>query len=99
MIKLSGWVISKPGNNLVRILVRGEDRVEEMFDPAIIYNHRQPFDEGHSGNCQGGQIEGGGEFQMLITQEGKRQVKPLYRFLLIRRVLSAEAKHTTVQGF
>jgi hypothetical protein len=58
------------------VLIRREDRVEHAFDKPVRDDHGQPREEPHSAGRESRQLQGIGESQGLVGQEGKGQVQP-----------------------
>src|SRR5690242_15846509 len=87
-----GWrsCLLQPRDDVFGVLVRWEDRVEDLLDAAVADDQRDALEQGHVLDLEGGQVESAGEGQLFVAQQLEGQVQPLGGFALVGGVLSAQ---------
>lgn len=73
-------------------MVGREDGVEDVVDFAVEDEERAALEEGHSAGFEGGEIEGLGEDEVLVGEDGKRQMEAFGGFVLIVGGLGRESE-------
>jgi hypothetical protein len=94
-----GSIRPQPPRHLLRIPIRREHWIEDLLDHAVPCDQRDPFHEADSFQLESGEAEGFDEIEVLIAQQLKGEVQPFDGFLLILRVLGAEAEDCGSEGF
>ena len=82
----------KPLFDVARTLVGWEDGVEDVVDLAVEDDEGTALEEGHSAGFERGEIEGLGEDEVLVGEDGERQVEALGGFALVVSGLGRESE-------
>jgi hypothetical protein len=81
----------EPGGDLRCVLVRREDRVEDLDDPAVLRDEREPLVEPTAFELERRQAEGVGEPQLGVGRDGVGEVQALGSLPLVVERLCGEA--------
>lgn len=73
--------------------IRRKDRVEDVLDPTVAHDERQPLDERLPGNGVSRKAESVGQLEISIAQKREGQSQPFDHFELVLRRLRREPGH------
>src|SRR3954452_3405188 len=83
---------SQPGQYLLRMAIRWEDRIEDVLDSSIGDDEREALEQRLSGGFEGREPERLRHLEVGVREQRERQVQPLRGLPLVGRVLRRETE-------
>jgi len=84
----------QPSYDIVRIPVRGKNRVKDMLDFPVFDHKSETLQQSHPTSLEGRKAQGLSKAEMLVGENWEWQVQALSRLALISSVLSGKAEET-----
>jgi len=73
------------------VRVRWMDGVEDVLDPSLADDQRDPAEQASPAGTEGRQVERRGEQETNVGEQWERQVEPIDGLELVRRALTGQA--------
>ena len=67
----------QPADHFFGVFVRRKHRIEHVLDTPVVEHERQPLQYTFTGDLERREVETTGEFEVVITEELKREVKAI----------------------
>src|SRR5205814_10713228 len=82
----------QPSEHGLGVLVRREDRIEDLHDPTFLRDQREALDQTDALEGEGREAQRVGEPELPVAEDLVRQVRPADQLALVLRILAADAE-------
>src|SRR5262249_8117763 len=90
---LSDWMLREPGQHLIRALVRGKARANDLLNPALPNNQGQPFQETLTLHLECWQTERIAERKCAVAKDLEGKMQAVCHLLLVLGRLRAQPEN------